>query len=198
MNGLIRARAPRSLGLSLAVAVLAGCGTSAPPPRPAPPAPAPVKAVEEEKEAAPVAIYVYSPVGKRDPFQNIFQVKAEIPQAKVVDTRPKGVLEKTPLDKLRLVLTMTGTASPVAVLETPDGRGWTVRIGTFVGPNSGRIYGIQREQLVVRELITDNATGQTFPSDIKIQIPKDATELADLQQLTETESLGAAQPTPGK
>ena len=175
---------------------LAGCGEPPPPPRPPPP-PKPVAAAvdEGEKEAVPASIYVYSPVGKRDPFQNVFAVK-EVTPVKVPGGKPTP-LQRWPIDKLKLVLTVTGTASPLAMVEDPDGRGWTVHIGSFVGQNWGKVSSIQRDQIVVTETITDHATGRVYPQSVPIKVPEDASDLQAAQQLRDGESLGSSQQSPG-
>ena len=170
---------------------LLACGAPPPPPRPPPPALPKAKVIEEEKAATPQSIYVYSPVGKRDPFQNVFAVK-EVTPVKVPGAKPTP-LQKYPIDRLKLSMTMTGTSSPLAMVEDPDGRGWTVRIGTFVGQNWGKVTSIQREQIIITETITDHATGRVYPSNIPLRVLKDASEVADFKQLNEGESLGAAQ-----
>ena len=178
-------------GAGLILGLLAACGAPPPPPRPAPPALPKAKVIEEEKVAAPQSIYVYSPVGRRDPFQNVFAVK-EVTPVKVPGAKPTP-LQKFPIDRLKLSMTMTGTSSPLAMVEDPDGRGWTVRIGTFVGQNWGKVTSIQRDQIIITETITDHATGRVYPSNIPLRVLKDASEVADFKQINEGESLGAAQ-----
>ena len=182
---------PRLLAALLAAGMLAACGAPPPPPRRPPPPVPQAKVIEEEKPAAPQSIYVYSPVGKRDPFMNVFAVK-EVTPVKVPGAKPTA-LQKFPLDRLRLVMTMTGTSSPMAMVEDPDGRGWTVRVGTFVGQNWGKVTSIQRDQVIITETITDHATGRVYPEQRPLRVPRDASEVADMKQLGEDERLGPAQ-----
>jgi len=171
---------------------LAGCGEPPPPPRPPPP-PKPVAAAvdEGEKEAVPASIYVYSPVGKRDPFANVFAVK-EVTPVKVPGGKPTP-LQRWPLDKLKLSLTVTGTASPMAMVEDPEGRGWSVFLGSFIGQNWGKVTSIQRDQIIITETITDHATGRVYPQNVPLKITLDAADQASEQQLRDGESLGTAQ-----
>src|SRR5204863_203477 len=69
---------------ALAAALLcAACGAPPPPQRRAPPPPAAPKAVEDDSAStAPATMYVYSPIGNRDPFQNVFAGR---------DATPNGV-----------------------------------------------------------------------------------------------------------
>src|SRR5438477_417963 len=112
---------------ALPTLALLACGSPAPPPRKAAPPAPPPKPVSEEVEVPkmPTNIYVYSPIGKRDPFQNVItgqQGLGHISQP----GRAKTALEKWPLDSLKLALTVTGTANPLAMVEDPDHRGWPV------------------------------------------------------------------------
>lgn len=185
-----RTRLPRAL-LVLLPALALACSPPPPPPRPKPaPAPAP-KVLEEEVPKSPASIYVYSPVGKRDPFQNVFAVKEVKPTITPGGGRKPTPLQRFPLDRLKLSMTMTGTASPMAMLEDPDGRGWTVRVGDFVGQNWGKVTSIQRDQIIVTETITDHATGRVYPQNIPLKVPKDATETASEKALKDGETLGA-------
>ncbi len=179
----------RLLALALATAAVAACGSPAPPPRRAPP-PAPVQPKPMEEDVTPKAptnIYVYSPIGKRDPFQN-----ALAPQGlSAIDTgRRKTPLEKWSLDQLKLSLTVTGTATPLAMVEDPDHRGWTIRLGDFIGKNGGKVTGIHRDEIVVTETITDHSTGRVYPQNVKLVLPQTKDEERDMKMLQEGEQLG--------
>jgi type IV pilus assembly protein PilP len=185
---------PRLLAALTALALVA-CGAPPPPPRKAPPPPPPAKSLDDDKNAGPQTIYVYSPTGKRDPFENVFAIK-EVTPVKVPGAKPTP-LQRWPLDRLKLSMTVTGTSTPMATLEDPDGRGWTVRIGTFVGQNWGKVSAIQRDQIIVTETITDHATGKVYPQAIPIKVSVSETDRAADAQLHEGETLGAAQTNPG-
>jgi type IV pilus assembly protein PilP len=180
----------RSKALLLAAALgCAACGSSAPEPRHVMPAPAPVKVVEENPAASvdPQTIYVYTPIGKRDPFQNVFAVK-EVNLVKVPGRKPTP-LQRWSIDQLKLDLVMTGTSSPMAMVSDPEGRGWPVRIGDFIGQNWGKVTSIQRDQIIVTETITDHATGRVYPSNIPLKMPRDAAEIRQDEILHEGETL---------
>ncbi|GAC1388165.1 MAG: hypothetical protein NVSMB48_27680 [Marmoricola sp.] len=181
----------RTLAAGLALA--AACGSPPPPPRRATaPAPAAVKPMDDDADKPKVAanIYVYSPIGKRDPFAN---VNGPSTATQVKGTgRKAGPLEKFPLDALRLSLTVTGTATPLAMVEDPEGRGWAVRLGDFIGTNAGKVTGIHRDEVIVTETITDHSTGRVYPQNVKLTVPVDASEKRDLGMLREGEELRAA------
>ena len=178
-------RAARALAAALACAA---CGAPPPQQRRAPPPPAAPKAVEDESvTAAPATMYVYSPIGKRDPFQNVFGNKENNPVR--VEGRKPTPLQRWSLDQLRLSLTVTGTSSPMAMLEDPENRGWPVRLGDFVGKNWGKVTAIQRDQIVVTETITDHSTGRVYPQNIKIMVPESKEEERDLRALKDGEEM---------
>ena len=183
----------RPLRACTAAILMAACGSPPPPPRrvaaPAPVAPKPVE--DDTKPVEPASIYVYSPIGKRDPFQNQVVASAGVSHLEVRG-RAKTPLEKWSLDQLKLSLTVTGTATPLAMVEDPEQRGWTVRLGDFIGQNGGKVTGIHRDELIVTETITDHSTGRVYPQNVKLSVVVDKSEERDLRALQEGEHLGPA------
>ena len=183
------------LGAVCASVVLGACGSPPPPPRrAAPPAAAAAKPVTDDEinPQIPANIYVYSPIGKRDPFQNQSVVQQGFGRSAANPGRVKTPLEKWPLDQLKLSLTVTGTAAPMAMVEDPERRGWPVRIGDFIGQNGGKVTGIHRDEIVVTETITDHSTGRVYPQNVKLAVPVTAEEQRDTKALQEGEHLGVA------
>jgi type IV pilus assembly protein PilP len=124
----------------LVAIVAAACGDRKPPPRHTPSAVADVQLTAAGPAApGPDPLYVYSPVGKRDPFLH--------PRAE----RELTAIQKWGADQFDLKFTMTGTAYPKAVLAAPDGRAWLVGFGDYVGNNWGKITAIERDRVVVTE-----------------------------------------------
>ena len=182
--------------LSACVALLAaGCGSPPPPPRraatTAPAAPKPVSD-DDLKNQVPATIYVYSPIGKRDPFQNQAITQQGFGRSNASPGRVKTPLEKWSLDQLKLSMTVTGTATPMAMVEDPDRRGWPVRLGDFIGQNGGKVTGIHRDEVVVTETITDHSTGRVYPQNVKLVVPVTREEEKDFKALQEGERLGVA------
>jgi type IV pilus assembly protein PilP len=171
----------------------AACGTPpAPARRTATPSAAPKPVAEDEvKPVSPASIYVYSPIGKRDPFQNMGVATAGVAR-QAIRGRNKTPLEKWSLDQLKLSMTVTGTASPLAMVEDPEHRGWPVRLGDFIGQNGGKVTGIHRDEVVVTETITDHSTGRVYPQNVKLTVPVSKDEARDLTALQEGEHLGVA------
>ncbi|HUJ24736.1 MAG TPA: pilus assembly protein PilP [Myxococcales bacterium] len=183
----------RLLRIACVAALLAACGSPPPPPRRATPPPTAPKPVtdDEVKPVEATNIYVYSPIGKRDPFQNTNVVATGISHL-VNRGRTKTPLEKWPLDALKLSMTVTGTASPLAMVEDPEHRGWTVHLGDFIGQNGGKVTGIHRDEVIVTETITDHSTGRVYPQNVKLSVPISKDEERDINALQEGEHLGVA------
>lgn len=181
----------RRILFGTSLALLAACGNTAPPPRRSLPPVAASKPIEDDsdKPKTPASIYVYSPIGKRDPFQNVF-ANVGLSHVKADGSHKPSPLEKWSLDQLNLRLTVTGTATPMAMVEDPEKRGWNVHIGDFIGQNSGKVTAIHRDEIIVTETITDHSTGRVYPQDIKLLVPVSKEETSDMQLLREGESLG--------
>jgi len=137
--------------LSFAVALSSGaCGSEKKRP------PAPVTA-QQPKVAAPVVEapkaedasetpYVYSPVGKRDPFKSFYKV-IRGPEKH----GPGTILTKYEIDQLKLTAIISGISRPRAQVELPDGKGIVIKVGTRIGKNFGRVVRIKNDEVVVAE-----------------------------------------------
>src|SRR5439155_23971372 len=106
--------------------------------------------------------------------------------------RAKTALEKWSLDSLKLAMTVTGTANPLAMVEDPDHRGWPVHLGDFIGQNGGKVTGIHRDEIVVTETITDHATGRGYPQNVKLTVRVTRDEERDMKALQDGEHIGVA------
>ena len=167
----------------VALLVLSGCGEEvATPAAPTPkPAPAPAKkeaaqaqdANKQQADAAavPTIEYAYSPVGKRDPFRSALEDK-QGPQESGQERPDCGPLCKWELEQLKLVAVISGVSNPLAMVEDPNGRGYIVRRGTFVGKRNGKVTQIQAGELVVTEIYKDQM-GKPHVNPVPIKLPTD-------------------------
>ncbi len=161
--------------LSIAAA-LAACGEQVPPPRIPPPVRATGQTAEESAggEAPAAETWVYSPIGKRDPFRNMLEAR-EV--TAVVPTGGKVTpLQKWDIDQLVLRMTVTATSTPFAMIEDPEGRGWSVHLGDFVGKHFGKVEAIRRDEITITETIQDRNTGRVYPVHIPMRIVLDTEE----------------------
>ena len=139
------------LALLALVAALAACDDKPKPP-PAPPrapaaAAAPAAASEAKKDAEPE--WSYSSAGKRDPFRSFLaEAKAS---GKLLDTRCATPLGRFEIEQLKLVAVVTGLEDPVAMVQAPNGVGYTVRRGACIGKNGGTVSAVRSGEIVVAE-----------------------------------------------
>lgn len=156
--------------------------SSPPPPKPvvaaAPAVPKPVTPKPVEAAAAEPAkdTFLYSPIGKRDPFRSPLD-----DLIKVADSPQHNCpLCRWEVDQLKLVAVITGTGNPVAMVEDPNGLGHMLRQGTQVGKAGGKVTSIERDEVVVTE-ITHDPFGKIVQnrSQMKIERPaEDSKETA--------------------
>jgi type IV pilus assembly protein PilP len=159
----------RLLPLAVVLA-LAACGESKPPPKKAA-APAP-KAAEAAAPAPrpPEAEVAYSSVGKRDPFKSFV---AEMGAAGgPVANRCSSPLGRFELDQFRLVAVITGLADPLAMVEAPNGVGYTVRKGACMGKNGGVVSTIRTGEVVVTEWAI-RADGSREKTETTLRLPRE-------------------------
>ncbi|MFQ5587869.1 MAG: pilus assembly protein PilP [Nitrospiria bacterium] len=91
----------------------------------------------------------YNGVGRRDPFRSIVALS---------ENRPKSLgalppLQRNEISDLRLQGIILGSLGPRAIVNTPDGKGYTVRIGTQIGFNHGVITRITQNKVVIEETL---------------------------------------------
>ena len=91
--------------------------------------------------------YVYDADNKRDPFKTYFDEL--MMQEK--EQRNLSELQRFDLATLKLVGVVAGTATPMALIEDPSGKGHTIKIGSLVGKNYGQVKQIRRGEIDVQE-----------------------------------------------
>ena len=123
--------------------------------------------------------FIYSPKGRRDPFKPLVQKKVAVARKGV--SRPveiKGPLEQFELSQYRLVAMMVVKGNPRAMVKGPDGKGYTVKLGEYIGLNDGvvkkietKIVGIDvsgmrveksPDRIVIEEVGIDTLTGKVI------------------------------------
>lgn len=167
---------PALAGALAALALLAGCSEAKPPPavRTPPPklavAEAAPKAAEEKPEGT-VHEWSYTSVGKRDPFHS-FLAELESDHHALA-SRCSTPLGRFELDQLKLVAVVTGLDDPVAMVEAPNGIGYSLRRGACVGRNGGTIAAVRSGEVVVSEWAT-RADGTRDRTQTVLRLPKEA------------------------
>ena len=112
--------------------------------------------------------YSYDAVNKRDPFKTYFDELLIDEQEQESLTE----LQRFDIDKLKLVAVVVGTATPMAMVEDPTGKGHTVKIGTLIGKRFGQVKHIRRGEIIVQEEFRD-FTGKRIPVLKPLLLEKD-------------------------
>jgi type IV pilus assembly protein PilP len=164
----------------LAVLGALACGDAKPPPpRPAAaPAAAVVQsaaaqtasaAADAKKPAEPE--WSYTSAGKRDPFRNVL-ADLERGQGSLA-TRCATPLGRFEVEQLKVVAVVTGLEDPVAMVEAPNGVGYSVRRGACIGKNGGVVAAVRSGELVVSEW-TVRADGTRDRTQTVLRLPREA------------------------
>jgi type IV pilus assembly protein PilP len=159
----------------IAVAGMAGCAKEAAPPPPVVQKPVPKAAVKPAEdmsadapgEAAALAVVLYNPKGKRDPFLPF--LKEETKTARVsLDRVPP--LQRYDLGELKLVGVMWESRGYRALVEDAEGKGYTVTVGTRIGRDGGVVSRITRDEVIVKQVHRDSGGARSErTSTLKLQ-----------------------------
>lgn len=175
----------RLLIATFVIVSAAGCGKkpappsarpAAPPAAAAPPATTPPVAAAPGAEAAPEEKkpgeeWAYSSVGKRDPFRSFLAELSQ--QGGALATRCATPLGKFELEQLKLRAVIVGLEDPVAMVEAPNGTGYTVRRGACIGKNGGTVAAVRSGEVVVTEWAV-RADGTKEKTQTVLRLPKEA------------------------
>lgn len=119
--------------------------------------PGPIEPLPEIKQ---IDTFVFQPEDPRDPFVPDRQ-SAEVAQAPVGTgiapnpLRRKEELEQFALDSLELVGTLKQGGTWWALITTPENTLLHVRVGNYMGMNSGQITRITEEEIELTEIVSD-------------------------------------------
>ena len=113
----------------------------------------------------------YDPSGRRDPFVPVLQ------QLGVGPTDPSlPPLQRVGLTEMNLIAVVWGAYGNTAMVQTPDGNGYSVRRGTRIGPNNGVVSAVSEKGIVVQERFTDVYGNKQEREYIKLLHPKEGAE----------------------
>ena len=175
---------------------LAGCGND-PVPSKQPKAAAPKAAAAKDKSTLPSMPVLarggqqlgdltgddemsFDPKGLRNPFKPFLRIKA--PEKKKATRAAEKIKIRTPLQRFALEqLSLVGIfwskdASPKALIQDPEGKGYNVGIGTYVGDRGGKIVKINSKEILVEERTVD-ILGEPIVKQEKIMLHKFGNEV---------------------
>jgi type IV pilus assembly protein PilP len=121
--------------------------------------------------ALPPAVGGYDPAGRRDPFSPIV---SQLAPGQADPTLPP--LQRVGLTDMNLIAIIWGAYGYTAMVQTPDGNGYTVRKGTRVGPNSGVVSAVTEKGIIVQERFTDVYGRKQEREYVKLLHPKEGLE----------------------
>jgi type IV pilus assembly protein PilP len=122
----------------------------------------------------------FDPKGLRNPFKPFIKMKA--PAKKKTAKSAEKIVIRTPLQRFALEqLALVGIfwskdSKPNALIQDPDGKGYNVRIGTYVGDRGGIIVGINSKEILVEERTVD-ILGEPIIKQEKIMLHKSGNEV---------------------
>jgi len=119
----------------------------------------------------PVRAHTYDPSGRRDPFVPVLQ---QAGPGSIDSTLPP--LQRVGLTEINLIAVLWGAYGNAAMVQTPDGNGYTVRRGTRIGPNNGMVTAVTDKGIVVQERFTDVYGSKQEREYVKLLHPKEGAE----------------------
>jgi len=162
MKGILAGAMLLAFALWFAPAAMAG-DTAAVPAPVAKPATAAVQPEAEDDTEVPdsEAHAVKAPdidiARMRDPFESYLTVLANQSRNRIAAHRSKGSdrdpepLEAFDLSALRLVATMQMGDKRMAMVQDPEGKGYVVRTGSYIGRDNGRVTSISERGVQIME-----------------------------------------------
>ncbi len=119
----------------------------------------------------PASAQSYDPAGRRDPFVPVLQ---QLGLGPIDPTLPP--LQRVGLTEMNLIAVVWGAYGNTAMVQTPDGNGYTVRRGTRIGPNNGVVSAVTEKGIVVQERFTDVYGSKQEREYVKLLHPKEGAE----------------------
>jgi len=119
----------------------------------------------------PASARSYDPSGRRDPFVPVLQ---QLGLGPIDPTLPP--LQRVGLTEMNLIAVVWGAYGNTAMVQTPDGNGYTVRRGTRIGPNNGVVSAVTEKGIVVQERFTDVYGSKQEREYVKLLHPKEGAE----------------------
>lgn len=119
----------------------------------------------------PMSARSYDPSGRRDPFVPVLQ---QIGVGSIDPSLPP--LQRVGLTEMNLIAVVWGAYGNTAMVQTPDGNGYTVRRGTRIGPNNGVVSAVTEKGIVVQERFTDVYGSKQEREYVKLLHPKEGAE----------------------
>lgn len=133
---------------------------------------------EATKPSASKMPPIYDPKGKIDPFEPLFKETPEVALVKKERKKraPRTPLERIDIGQLKLVGIILAESGNKALVEEASGKGYIVKVGTYLGTNSGKVVTIEKDKVIVAEEYED-VLGNVTLRNTEIKLPKPPGEL---------------------
>jgi len=129
------------------------------------------ESVAQETAGAEEKKYIYDPAGRRDPFSPL----VEITRIKKAGKTPRtlGTLESYDIAEFKLIAIVEKSGGQYyGLLLSADNKSFTVREGTVLGLNKGKVKGITSNKVVIEEFIKDYK-GELKPRKVDLELLKE-------------------------
>lgn len=111
--------------------------------------------------------FVYDTTGKRDPF-------SPFNFAPKLNAEGLTELERYSIGQLRLTAVLLGFDNPKAIVQSVDGKGFTVQIGTKMGHKSGEVVAIEQDKITIVESSVDfTGAEKSNTIELKLRLPSE-------------------------
>lgn len=132
------------------------------------------KPPEKEEKKLETETYSYSTMGRRDPFLSIIEASKATRDA---EKKKKSLKPSEAYDArdVRVIAIARDKNRYYAMVQLPDNKYFTVKVGTTLGIYGGKVIKIDAGSVVVREYIKDYK-GDIQPKDIILQLRKEGGE----------------------
>ncbi|MCX7770477.1 MAG: pilus assembly protein PilP [Proteobacteria bacterium] len=98
----------------------------------------------------------YSFSGVKDPFYTILlQTPTKDKKITQIKGKPQAT-QKYEIDKYKLIGIMLRKQGSSAIFEDPEGKGWVLKEGSFIGNEGARIKKIQQDSVIIEEPVGDH------------------------------------------
>ncbi len=125
--------------------------------------------IEPLPEIKPYEAYAYQSgaLNARDPFRLFFQKDEDALEEEQdsgltkemedeIKHRNKEELEQFELDSLRMVGTMESEDNQWGIIQDPDGVVHRIKVGNYMGRNTGKILNVFEDRIEVREIVRNS------------------------------------------
>lgn len=119
--------------------------------------------------------HLYSRKGRIDPFAPfLHKPEAEVQgedQVKQSGRVPMTPLERIAIGQLTLTAVLQLSDTNIALVQESSGKGYVVKLGTYIGENGGRVSMIDKNSVVIEER-SKNIFGKTETKKIELKLKK--------------------------